>query len=38
MLRGGSWDYAAGFLRSSQRGNDDPSVRGGAIGFRVVRP
>ena len=37
-LRGGSWNLNSEYLRCSSRGVGDPGVRGGVIGFRVVRP
>ena len=37
VLRGGSWDYLPGFLRSASRGRENSSVRNHLIGFRVAR-
>lgn len=36
MLRGGSWNGAATFLRSAGRNDDPPDVRSKFFGFRVV--
>lgn len=36
VVRGGSWDYGAGYCTSSYRYNDYPSYRPYACGFRVV--
>jgi len=36
--RGGSCGVSAGFLRSADRGNVDPSIGYGTLGFRLVRP
>jgi formylglycine-generating enzyme required for sulfatase activity len=36
--RGGSWYYVASVASSAYRGGSDPSDRGSAVGFRVVRP
>jgi formylglycine-generating enzyme required for sulfatase activity len=38
VLRGGSWYDSAQNLRSAYRYYDTPSVRGGNVGFRLVRP
>ena len=35
--RGGGWNMEAKFARSSRRMRDDPSVRSGFIGLRLVR-
>ena len=35
--RGGSWNYAAGLCRAARRYYYSPDVRGGNIGFRLVR-
>ena len=37
VLRGGSWNNDAEYLRSANRGGDDPENRGGSVGFRLVR-
>lgn len=37
VVRGGSWYNNAQFLRSAERGNDDPGNRYDALGFRLVR-
>ena len=37
VVRGGSWFYYAGAVRSADRFNFDPGSRYGDIGFRVVR-
>ena len=39
LLRGGGWDAGSKECRASQRDQNygDPTLRGGAIGFRVVR-
>jgi formylglycine-generating enzyme required for sulfatase activity len=37
VLRGGSFFFRAGFLRSAVRSGDQPEVRFGGIGFRCVR-
>ena len=37
ILRGGSWDNAAVFLRSSNRLGADPTIRSNAVGFRLVK-
>ena len=34
--RGGSWLYAAAYLRSAFRGGNDPDFRDSGIGFRVA--
>jgi formylglycine-generating enzyme required for sulfatase activity len=36
VLRGGSWDYLAGYCRSSFRGSDFPDCRNDYVGFRVA--
>ena len=36
VIRGGSWDYFAGFCRVSDRDSLDPSGRFGDLGFRLV--
>ena len=36
VRRGGSWDYAAGYCRSSYRYSDRPDRRNGDLGFRLV--
>jgi formylglycine-generating enzyme required for sulfatase activity len=38
VSRGGGWIYFAQFVRSARRGNDDPSDRDYALGFRLVLP
>jgi formylglycine-generating enzyme required for sulfatase activity len=38
VRRGGSWDSSAENLRSAYRVNSYPHIRGGSIGFRLVRP
>jgi formylglycine-generating enzyme required for sulfatase activity len=38
VLRGGSWNYYARYLRSAARGSDTPSIRLSYHGFRLVRP
>ena len=35
VRRGGSWDFDGASLRSAERGNGNPSHRGGHLGFRV---
>jgi len=37
VVRGGSWDYSSGSVRSAYRNMSPPSYRGGFIGFRLVR-
>ncbi len=37
VLRGGSWDYGPGFLRSAFRNRNVPSNRDGNFGFRLAR-
>jgi formylglycine-generating enzyme required for sulfatase activity len=37
VLRGGSWNCVAGYLRSAYRGGNDPTGRLVYIGFRCVR-
>ena len=37
VIRGGSWNSAAGSLRSASRSYDDPDVKLATIGFRLVR-
>jgi len=37
VMRGGSWDYDAGGLRSAKRGLGGPGRRDYAVGFRLVR-
>ena len=37
VLRGGSWNYVAVFVRSSYRYGDSPGFKDGGIGFRVAR-
>ncbi|GHU21324.1 hypothetical protein FACS1894172_14560 [Spirochaetia bacterium] len=37
-LRGGSWDYYAGTLRSAARSRSSATDRDDLVGFRVVRP
>ncbi len=37
VIRGGSWDNGARGLRSAHRGYAGPGVRGGNLGFRLVR-
>ncbi len=36
VLRGGSWDNLAFYMRSARRDADEPGIRGSIIGFRVV--
>jgi formylglycine-generating enzyme required for sulfatase activity len=36
VLRGGSWNYAAGYLSLAFRGTDTPALVSGASGFRPV--
>jgi formylglycine-generating enzyme required for sulfatase activity len=38
VRRGGSWYFAAAFLRSADRFNFNPGSRGSNIGFRLARP
>jgi formylglycine-generating enzyme required for sulfatase activity/TolB-like protein len=38
VLRGGSWNYSAGLLRSAFRGFNAPTYRDSSRGFRLVRP
>ncbi|MDR1342718.1 MAG: formylglycine-generating enzyme family protein [Prevotellaceae bacterium] len=38
VLRGGSWNYAAGYCRVASRNSCSPSNRGNFWGFRVVLP
>jgi len=37
VLRGGSWDYYAGYCRSALRNGDGPDYRGRRFGFRLAR-
>jgi formylglycine-generating enzyme required for sulfatase activity len=37
VLRAGSWDYEAVFLRCSYRFYDNPSYRGSGVGFRLCQ-
>ena len=37
VLRGGSWGFGSGYLRSSYRGVDAPGNTSGLVGFRVAR-
>ena len=37
VLRGGSWDYGPGYLRSANRSGDTTGVRLNTLGFRVAR-
>jgi formylglycine-generating enzyme required for sulfatase activity len=37
VLRGGSWDFNAGWTRSSDRGRDSRAGHGGFYGFRLAR-
>jgi formylglycine-generating enzyme required for sulfatase activity len=37
VCRGGGWNSVAYYARSASRGNDDPGVRSGNIGFRPAR-
>ncbi|MBJ00754.1 MAG: hypothetical protein CME67_05930 [Halobacteriovoraceae bacterium] len=37
VIRGGSWVYSPGFLRSASRGNSRPTYGGPDMGFRLVR-
>ena len=37
VIRGGSWDYYAQYLRSADRSYDFPDGRGNNVGFRLVR-
>ena len=36
-LRGGSWNYPSWFCRASLRRGDEPGLRLGTLGFRVLR-
>ncbi|MCL2557648.1 MAG: formylglycine-generating enzyme family protein [Treponema sp.] len=38
VVRGGSWSYSAGVVRSAFRGSYSPSDRGSFVGFRLARP
>jgi serine/threonine protein kinase/formylglycine-generating enzyme required for sulfatase activity len=38
VLRGGSWGDSPAMARSAERSGVDPALRGGRIGFRLVRP
>jgi formylglycine-generating enzyme required for sulfatase activity len=38
VLRGGGWDYSAGYSRVAYRSNDTPSAHNHYFGFRVVLP
>jgi formylglycine-generating enzyme required for sulfatase activity len=38
VMRGGSWSYSAGYVRSAYRSYVTPSFRNCYIGFRLVRP
>lgn len=37
VCRGGGWNLGPKFARSSRRMHDDPSVKSGFVGFRLVR-
>ncbi|NMB21748.1 MAG: formylglycine-generating enzyme family protein [Firmicutes bacterium] len=37
VLRGGCWNYSAGYCRSAYRYMNSPSSRGSNLGFRLVR-
>ena len=37
VIRGGSWVYNPGFLRSANRDGFDPDLRNNYLGFRVAR-
>jgi serine/threonine-protein kinase len=37
-VRGGSWVSTDVYLRCSARSGDNPDLRNGDVGFRVVRP
>ena len=37
VRRGGSWDCTAGGARAAFRLGSNPGVRGGSLGFRLVR-
>jgi formylglycine-generating enzyme required for sulfatase activity len=36
VLRGGSWLFGAGLARCANRYGDDPVIRSGSVGFRVL--
>jgi formylglycine-generating enzyme required for sulfatase activity len=38
VLRGGSWNFSAQYLRSAYRNSITPSSRSRGVGFRLVRP
>ena len=37
VVRGGSWDFIAGYCRSAYRNGGSPGIRYGSLGFRLVR-
>ena len=37
VCRGGGWNLGAKFARASRRMHDDPSMKSGFVGFRLVR-
>ncbi|MEA1933966.1 MAG: SUMF1/EgtB/PvdO family nonheme iron enzyme [Thermodesulfobacteriota bacterium] len=38
VLRGGSWRYEPGYVRSADRGRNTPGYRDGTLGFRLLLP
>jgi formylglycine-generating enzyme required for sulfatase activity len=38
VLRGGSWNYTAAYVRSACRNRNNPPFRTDSLGFRLVRP